>query len=282
MKIFLLTISFMGSVSVACGQGLPELRDMLRMEDGHSTVAKLFHESSPVERQALLANLVTLISNELGGTSQTKSGVSIGNAAAALIAIGDEQAILSSFQSGIENMRPGDESDAVDALATCRDERAVAIIDGLARTRLGRLGEALIQSQDQDERRARHHLLGSFVQLLMGLAKSANPKGIVLAKQLRDDFAARYESDNGKLVVTAIDAELAKVTPPKSSAVDAPSTSTTTSLPSAKPASPPKAPEAKAVTTPAEQPTSSTPWSVVAVLIVAAFGLLWLLVKNRR
>jgi len=281
MKILLLTISFMGSVSVACGQGLPELRDMLRMEDGHSTVAKLFHESSPVERQALLANLVTLISNELGGTSQTKSGVSIGNAAAALIAIGDEQAILSSFQSGIENMRPGDESDAVDALATCRDERAVAIIDGLARTRLGRLGETLIRSQDEDERRARHHLLGSFVQLLMGLAKSANPKGIVLAKQLRDDFAARYGSDNGKLVLAAIDAELAKVTPPNSSAVDAPSTSTT-SLPSAKPSSTPKAPEAKAVTTPTEEPTSSTPWSVVAVLIVTAFGLLWLLVKNRR
>jgi hypothetical protein len=245
MKILLLTISFIGSVSVACGQGLPELREMLRMERGHSAVAKLFNESSPVERQALLANLVTLISNELGGTPQAKSGVSISNAAAALIAIGDEQAILSSFRSGVENIRPGEESDAVDALATCRDERAVAIIDGLARTRLGRLGEALIQSQDQDQRRARSDLLGSFVQLLKGLAKSANPTGIVLAKQLRDDFAARYGSDNGKLVLAAIDAELAKVTPPKSSAVDAPSTSTTTSLPSEKPASPPKAPEAK-------------------------------------
>jgi hypothetical protein len=34
--------------------------------------------------------------------------------------------------------------------------------------------------------------------------------------------------------------------------------------------------------TPSEEPTSSTPWSVIVVLIVAATGLLWLLVKNRK
>ena len=31
-----------------------------------------------------------------------------------------------------------------------------------------------------------------------------------------------------------------------------------------------------------EEPTTSTPWSVVTVLVVAATGLLWLLVKNRK
>jgi len=47
--------------------------------------------------------------------------------------------------------------------------------------------------------------------------------------------------------------------------------------------SPKKAPEVKPTTsTPSEEPTSSTPWSVVAVLIVAATGLLWLLVKKRK
>jgi len=34
--------------------------------------------------------------------------------------------------------------------------------------------------------------------------------------------------------------------------------------------------------TPSEEPTSSTPWSVIAILIVAAIGLLWLLLKNRK
>jgi hypothetical protein len=42
-----------------------------------------------------------------------------------------------------------------------------------------------------------------------------------------------------------------------------------------------KAPEAKPVVA-SEAPTSSTPWSVVAVLIVAATGLLWLLVEKRK
>ena len=44
---------------------------------------------------------------------------------------------------------------------------------------------------------------------------------------------------------------------------------------------PKKSPEAKLAHTPIEQPTSSTPRSVVAVLIVAACGLLWLLLKRR-
>lgn len=44
----------------------------------------------------------------------------------------------------------------------------------------------------------------------------------------------------------------------------------------------PMAPEAKPETTPSEEPTSSTPWSIIIVLIVAVTGLLWLLVKNRK
>lgn len=49
------------------------------------------------------------------------------------------------------------------------------------------------------------------------------------------------------------------------------------SIPSAK-----KAPDTKATpTTPSEEPTSSTPWSIIVVLIVAACGLLWLLLKRR-
>ena len=48
-----------------------------------------------------------------------------------------------------------------------------------------------------------------------------------------------------------------------------------------KPTSPtPKAPEAKPSTS-SEEPTSSTPWSVMVVLIVAACVLLWLLLKRR-
>jgi hypothetical protein len=51
--------------------------------------------------------------------------------------------------------------------------------------------------------------------------------------------------------------------------------------PKVQPPAPKKAPEAKP-STPSEESTSSTPWSVVAVLIVAAMGLLWLLLKGRK
>jgi hypothetical protein len=46
------------------------------------------------------------------------------------------------------------------------------------------------------------------------------------------------------------------------------------------PPAPKKTPEAKP-SAPSEEPTSSTPWSVVLLLIVAAIGLLWLLLKKR-
>lgn len=48
-------------------------------------------------------------------------------------------------------------------------------------------------------------------------------------------------------------------------------------------AAPRKAPgPAPTASKPSEEPTSSTPWSVVAVLIVATTGLLWLLLKKRK
>lgn len=40
--------------------------------------------------------------------------------------------------------------------------------------------------------------------------------------------------------------------------------------------------EAKPAPTPNEEPASSTPWSIIVVLILAALGLLWLLVKKRK
>lgn len=46
---------------------------------------------------------------------------------------------------------------------------------------------------------------------------------------------------------------------------------------------PTKTPEAKpTVPTPSEAPASTTPWSIIVVLIVAATGLLWFLVKKRK
>jgi hypothetical protein len=54
------------------------------------------------------------------------------------------------------------------------------------------------------------------------------------------------------------------------------------SSPSIQYPAPKKATEAKPAPAPSEGPTSSTPWSVIVVLIVAATGLLWLLLKGRK
>lgn len=53
--------------------------------------------------------------------------------------------------------------------------------------------------------------------------------------------------------------------------------------PLVRPIAPKKEPEAKLTpTTPNQEPASSTPWSIIVVLIVAATGLLWLVLKKRK
>jgi hypothetical protein len=53
-------------------------------------------------------------------------------------------------------------------------------------------------------------------------------------------------------------------------------------LQSVQPPAPKKAPMTSTTTTPSAAATSPTPWSLIVVLIVAACGLLWLLLKKRK
>jgi hypothetical protein len=109
-----------------------------------------------------------------------------------------------------------------------------------------------------------------------------------------DDAGHNYSLPNGRLLLTedaprveslrsftpkAAFAALQKSEPQSEKSSNKPPTTGT--LPIVKPAPPPNASEAKPVAA-SEAPTSSTPWSVIVVLIVAATGLLWLLVKKRR
>ena len=75
-----------------------------------------------------------------------------------------------------------------------------------------------------------------------------------------------------RLPKAAADANTKATTPPQTPSVVVP----------VKPSTP-KSPEAKpTTTTPSEEPTSSSPWSVLAVVIVAATSLLWLLLKKGK
>lgn len=98
---------------------------------------------------------------------------------------------------------------------------------------------------------------------------------------LRNNFPNLIEG--AKRVIAAI-RNTDQPAAPTSPQVDpfAQTTSTPKPLPLVQPPAPKKALEAKPASTQSEEPTSSTPWSVVAVLIVAATGLLWLLVRNRK
>jgi hypothetical protein len=58
--------------------------------------------------------------------------------------------------------------------------------------------------------------------------------------------------------------------------------SSSASLPMVNPHSSQESLETKPTSAPSEERPSSTPWSVIVVLIVAAIGLLWLLVKKRK
>lgn len=90
-----------------------------------------------------------------------------------------------------------------------------------------------------------------------------------------------YEASFGKLVELATKGAL-----PNSDTTSQTTSTQASVIPTNVPAVPPapkKTPStAPAASTPSEEPTSSTPWSLIVVLIVAASGLLWLLVKKRK
>jgi len=89
------------------------------------------------------------------------------------------------------------------------------------------------------------------------------------------------QRQRGERLVAILKGETPKEPPSKETAQ---ASSSTTPVVALQPPTPKKAPEAKATpTTLSEAPASSTPWSIiVVVLIVAACGLLWLVVKKRK
>ncbi|SKB09335.1 hypothetical protein SAMN02745166_05132 [Prosthecobacter debontii] len=82
----------------------------------------------------------------------------------------------------------------------------------------------------------------------------------------------------GKRLVAILKGETPKETPSNEALEKPASTPVVVVQPSS-----PKKPDGATPTTqaPSEEPTSSTPWSIIVVLIVAATGLLWLLLKRR-
>jgi hypothetical protein len=219
MKTLIHAAIILGLISNISAQGLSEIRDIFRKEDGHTVITKRIKDATEVKRKELLAMIVQLVKDDLAKPQVfNKSSDRVTTAAAhVFVATGAEQAMLDAFKENLDNTRPGELIEIVESLAACRGEEQTDIIERLARDRLPILGDTLISSEIEAEKYARNDLLGSFSRILMELASSANPTGMASAKKIRDEFAVLYPSANGKLVLAAIDAELAKATPRRSS-----------------------------------------------------------------
>lgn len=103
--------------------------------------------------------------------------------------------------------------------------------------------------------------------------------GEQLAALLKTNLTPEQRQRGERLV------EILKGKRPKEPSSDdtASASSSTTPVVNVQPSAPKKAPEAKPQTSsPGEESPSSTPWTMIVVLIVAATGLLWLLLKNRK
>lgn len=265
------------------GQSLLEIKKLLIEDGGHVTLTRMANENSKARKQELTGMVVELTRAHLAEPATSKTDkIQFSNAARFLADAGDENAIIEAFKDGIDNVGRGELIDAVRALAVCRGEEPTAIIERLARDRLGILGDTLVETQDEDEGRARNDLLGSFARILVALASSANPSGMERAKKIRDEFAVLYPSENGKRVLAAVDADLAKITPHKSRSkpVHDSNLGTVTRPLDNKSLPNPNMQEAGRGT-PSEKSTSSTKLIIIA-LVSVAICLLWLIVKNLK
>jgi hypothetical protein len=97
----------------------------------------------------------------------------------------------------------------------------------------------------------------------------------------RYEFERLLKLHGSGAVGTGLEPTKTNTSAPSSSSLDF-SKSTNSTSPINEPA-PKKTLKAKPTAPPlAEEPASSTPWSIIVVLIVAATGLLWLLLKKRK
>lgn len=130
--------------------------------------------------------------------------------------------------------------------------------------------------------------LDGYVARIMAWRKNgpglSNDPTILNTLKMRNDPVVNYLLA-GKGVITLSEVGASETALFKSVAPEKPSPEDDGNSPDPAPQAGGRTPtESKAkptVPTPSEQPTSSTPWSIIVVMIVAACGLLWLLLKRR-
>lgn len=121
--------------------------------------------------------------------------------------IGTDEQIIRAFGalSNFGHLEP----DAAAVLASCKESGGVEIIQKLAEKRLPEL-ESAINPKNEEEKAQSNDIVIPFYELVLRLDGARNPEGPRAAKRLRDQVAARYVSEKGKLFVSLLDKDMAK------------------------------------------------------------------------
>lgn len=96
-----------------------------------------------------------------------------------------------------------------------------------------------------------------------------------------NDMIAKYHAEKKTGTGEAAKLEMPRATPASVASSPDEKPSPANSPPLVQPLVPKKPPQAQPAPTLSEEPSSTIPWSIIVVLIVAATGLLWLLLKRR-
>lgn len=116
--------------------------------------------------------------------------------------------------------------------------------------------------------------------VLLHLDQYPRRGGIGLVRCSGDAWRSSMGADESDFWVQTLDSKTGNESRPETQAQQVPGKGVNAPITTHSEAS--SASEAKPAPPPSKEPTSSTPWSIIVVLIVAALGLLWLLVKKRK
>jgi hypothetical protein len=164
----------------------------------------------PTEEQTLVVDAIVNNLQSISAGPAPASSTTVGYvcvAAGILYQVGTDEQIIQAFGK-LSNFGHS-EPDAAKILASCEGSGGVEIIQKLAEKRLPELNSA-INPKNDDEKARSNDILIPFYTLVLRLDGAKNPQGPLAAKKLRDQVAARYVSENGKILVALLDEDMAK------------------------------------------------------------------------
>jgi len=193
--------------------------------DGPNRGAELMGAATPALRNTLLEATAQLVPHVLDRPiprSMEDNHILV-NCAGLLRAASDDNATLAAFAGNLDKLDTWVvEHYAIEALASCRDSRAVEVMAALATTRIRESAEWLAElspSASEEQRTAGIGKVTSLFSATRGLAMSANSSAKAIASRYREEFIRLFDGHPYReALLRDIEAELDPLlpgTPPK-------------------------------------------------------------------